>query len=117
MMKWPIGAALLIACSTPPISLGGQARTLSAADSALIGRILLAEDRRDSSDAALAEGARHSDDRVRLLARRALGRIRDPRYSARDSLAASRAPMVWPEPAWRQRYRALTGRRDECPVL
>src|SRR5918999_1736597 len=88
MMKWPIGAALLIACSTPPISLGGQARTLSAADSALVGRILLAEDRRDSTDAALAEGARHADERVRLLARRARGRIADPHFTARHSPTA-----------------------------
>src|SRR5687768_918104 len=107
-MKWPVRATLLVALSTPPVSLAAQTRTLSAADSALMGRILLAEDRRDSTDAAWAEGSRHSDGRVRLLAHRARGRIRDPRFTARDSFAVSRAPIVWPEPAWRLRYRALT---------
>ncbi|HEX6037901.1 hypothetical protein, partial [Longimicrobium sp.] len=53
-------------------------RAQSAADSALVGRILLAEDRRDATDAALAAGLRHDDPRVRMLASRALGRIRDP---------------------------------------
>jgi cyclophilin family peptidyl-prolyl cis-trans isomerase len=108
--------ALLVALSTPRAS-AAQTRMLSPADSALIGRILLAEDRRDSSDRALAEGLRHADDRVRLLARRAHGRIRDPKFSARDSLPALRAPTVWPEPAWRLRYRALPGRRDDCSAL
>src|SRR5687767_14486541 len=54
------------------------------ADSALIGRILVAEDRRDSTDAAIAAGLRHADPRVRLIAGRALGRIRDPLFAARD---------------------------------
>ncbi len=116
-MKWPARAAVLVAFSTPAVSLAAQNSRLSAADSALIGRILLAEDRRDSTDGALAEGSRHADGRVRLLARRAEGRIRDPRFSARDSLAPGRAPMVWPEPAWRLRYRAVTARRGECAVL
>jgi cyclophilin family peptidyl-prolyl cis-trans isomerase len=116
-MKWPIRAALLVAFSAPGVSLAAQGGRLSAADSALIGRILLAEDRRDSTDRALEEGSRHSDARVRLLAGRALGRIGDPHFSARDSFAVSRAPIAWPEPAWRLRYRALTARRDECPLL
>src|SRR5688500_6124010 len=54
------------------------------ADSALIGRILVAEDRRDSTDTALAAGLRHADARVRMIARRARGRIRDPLFAARD---------------------------------
>jgi hypothetical protein len=100
-----------------PGILAGQAATLSAADSALIGRILLAEDRRDSTDRALAEGPRHADPRVRRLAQRALGRIRDSRFAARDSFPVGQTPVAWPEPAWRLRYRALTARRDECDVL
>jgi len=91
---------------------GGGGADLVAADSALIGRILLAEDHRDSSDAAIAEGLRHSDSRVRVIATRALGRIRDPRFAARDSLPPLPAPPVWPEPAWRLRYRALTANCD-----
>jgi len=90
---------------------------LTAADSALVGRILLAEDHRDSTDVALAEGGRHADARVRTLTRRALGRLRDPRYVARDSLPALQAPRTWTEPAWRLRYRTLTAQRDDCNTL
>jgi cyclophilin family peptidyl-prolyl cis-trans isomerase len=86
------------------------------ADSTLIGRILVAEDRRDSTDAAIAAGLRHDDARVRLIAGRALGRIRDPLFAARDSLPPVAAPPAWPEPAWRLRYRALAQRAD-CGVL
>lgn len=90
---------------------------LSTADSALVGRILLAEDRRDSTDAALAEGSRHSDARIRMLAQRARGRIADPKFAARDSLPPLPAPKVWPEAAWRLRYRALTAQRENCAAL
>jgi cyclophilin family peptidyl-prolyl cis-trans isomerase len=99
------------------VSLPAQAVALSRADSALVGRILVAEDRRDTSDAALAEGTRHSDGRVRLLARRAGERIRDPQFSQRDSFPALREPVAWPEPSWRLRYRGLTARRDDCQLL
>ncbi|HJU67141.1 MAG TPA: peptidylprolyl isomerase [Gemmatimonadaceae bacterium] len=109
--------ALLISVLALPAALAAQTARLSAADSALIGRILLAEDRRDSTDGALAEGARHTDVRVRVLAQRARGRVRDPRFAARDSLPATRAPILWPEPAWRVRYRALTAQRDDCAAL
>lgn len=87
------------------------------ADSALIGRILLAEDRRDSTDAALAAGLRSGDERLRLIARRAQGRIRDPLFAARDSLPPVPAPHAWPEPAWRLRYRALAAQRENCGAL
>jgi cyclophilin family peptidyl-prolyl cis-trans isomerase len=93
----------------------GQAQT--RADSALVGRILVAEDRRDSTDAAIALGLRHDDPRVRLIAGRALGRIRDPLFAARDSLPAAAAAPTWPEPAWRLRYRALADRREDCGAL
>ena len=110
-------ALILLALSALPTLLAAQSTTLSAADSTLIGRILLAEDRRDSTNAALAEGSRHRHERVRTLARRAHGRIRDPRFAARDSLPALRPPVIWPEPAWRLRYRALAERRDDCNAL
>lgn len=90
---------------------------LSRADSALVGRILLAEDRRDSTDRALIEGLRHPDARVQVLARRAIGRIRDPHFAARDSLPALPAPPKWPEPAWLLRFRALTAQRQDCSAL
>ena len=99
-----------------PIAAVAQRPEPSAADSALVGRILLAEDRRDSSDGALAEGLRHGDARVRVIATRALGRIRDPRFVARDSLPALAPPPSWPEPAWRLRYRALTPNCDSLAL-
>ena len=98
-------------------SAAAQTRTLSRADSALVARILIAEDRRDSTDAALGEGTRHPDARVRVIAQRALGRIRDPRFAARDSLPPLPPPRTWPEPAWRLRYRALTAPRIACDTL
>ncbi|MBW3656902.1 MAG: peptidylprolyl isomerase, partial [Gemmatimonadetes bacterium] len=91
-----------------------QAQT--RADSALMGRILVAEDRRDST-MAIPAGLRHADPRVRLIARRALGRIRDPLFAARDSLPPVAAPPAWPEPAWRLRYRALAAQRADCGAL
>ncbi|MEP6991678.1 MAG: peptidylprolyl isomerase [bacterium] len=107
---------LLAALLALPASLPAQVRRLTATDSALIGRILLAEDRRDSTDRALDEGARHTDPRVRGIAQRARWRIRDPRFGARDSLPAPRPPVSWAEPAWRLRYRAITARSD-CAAL
>lgn len=103
------------------LSVASAAHTqpsLTATDTALIGRIILAEDRRDSMDAALARGAAHGDPRVRFLARRAMGRIRDPIFAARDSLGVMLpAPPVWPEPAWRLRFRDLPAKRDDCAAL
>jgi len=110
----PILIAALLAL---PAAASAQNRALSVADSALIGRILLAEDRRDSSDAALADGARHANARVRTLAQRARGRIIDPRFVARDSLPTLPAPAVWPEPAWRLRLRGLTAQKNDCAAL
>jgi cyclophilin family peptidyl-prolyl cis-trans isomerase len=89
-----------------------QSPRLSSGDSALIGRILLAEDRRDSTDTALAQGLRHDDARIRVLATRARGRIRDPLFASRESLPGLAAPFTWPEPAWRLRFRGLTARSD-----
>jgi cyclophilin family peptidyl-prolyl cis-trans isomerase len=113
----PNPALILVALAALPAFAGAQNTRLPAADSALVGRVLLAEDRRDSTDGALAEASRHADPRVRMLGQRAGGRIRDPRFAARDSLPALRAPVVWPEPAWRLRYRALATRRDDCGAL
>ena len=87
------------------------------ADSALVGRVLAAEDRRDSTDASIALALRHDDPRIRLIASRALGRVRDPKFAARDSLPPAAAPVTWPEPAWRLRYRALADRRADCGAL
>ncbi len=86
-------------------------------DSALIGRILLAEDRRDAADQSLVAGGRHADSRIQVLARRAIARIRDSAFAARDSMPPHTPPTVWPEPAWRLRYRALMARRDDCGAM
>lgn len=100
-----------------PLLAPAAAHAQTRADSALVGRILVAEDRRDSADAAIAEGLRHGDARVRLIAGRALGRIRNPLFTARDSLPPVAAPPAWPEPAWRLRYRALANQRTDCGAL
>lgn len=102
------------------VALAGEtlsAQSLTSRDSTLVGRVLLAEDRRDAADPSLREAAAHSDARVRMLAQRALGRIRDPKFVRRDSLPALSAPPVWPEPAWRLRFRGLTAKRDDCAAL
>ncbi|MHB1297337.1 MAG: peptidylprolyl isomerase [Gemmatimonadaceae bacterium] len=96
---------------------GGAAVALSASDSALVGRLLLAEERRDITDVALAQAAAHPDARMRLLARRAAARITDPRFATRDSFPPLPAPKMWAEPAWRLRLRALTAARADCAAL
>ena len=110
-------STLCLLLALAPATLAGQEASLSAGDSALAGRILLAEDRRDTADAALTEGLAHDDARVRSLARRARWRIGDSLFAARDSLPELRPPRVWPDPAWRLRYRALAGQRDDCAAL
>ena len=115
VMRSLLVAALAVVAT--PALLPAQGRALTRADSALVGRILLAEDRRHSTAAALAEGARHEDARVRLIARRARARTADPLFAARDSLPPLPAPPAWPEPAWRLRYRELTALRDDCAAL
>ena len=79
-------------------------------------RILSAEDRRDPADRALLEGIASNDPRVRLLAQRALWRIKDPKFVARDSLPALPAPSVLAEPLWKLRWRALT-EKSSCADL
>jgi cyclophilin family peptidyl-prolyl cis-trans isomerase len=108
---------LLLAFLVTPAASAAQSAPLSPADSALVGRILLAEDRRDTADAALDEGVRHADERLRTLARRAYGRIVDPRFAARDSLSSLPPPTSHLDPPWRLRYRALAAQRTSCHAL
>ena len=105
---------LLIASALP---LAAQQRPLTKADSALVSRLLQAEDRRDSTAAAWQEGLAHADPRIRLIARRGLARVRDPQFGARDSLPPLPVSRHWPEPAWRLRYRALKDRGDDCAAM
>jgi cyclophilin family peptidyl-prolyl cis-trans isomerase len=100
-----------------PVGLSAQGAALSRADSNLVFRILVAEDARDSSAAALAGGSRHANERVRALSQRALRRIHHASFAARDSLPSLPAPTSWPEPRWRLRYRALETQRGDCGAL
>jgi cyclophilin family peptidyl-prolyl cis-trans isomerase len=110
-----IAAGLLSTSAAAAAS--AQPSRLSSNDSALVGRILLAEDRRDSTDAAITQGLRHADARIRVIAMRARGRIRDPQFASRDSLPPLTPPVTWPEPAWRLRLRGLTAQRNDCAAL
>jgi cyclophilin family peptidyl-prolyl cis-trans isomerase len=107
-----VRSLLLLALSALPLT--AQQRPPSRADSALVARLLSAEDRRDSTAAAWREGLAHPDARVRLIARRGLARVRDPQFRARDSFPPLPAPKPWTEPAWRLRYRALKDKGDDC---
>ena len=123
---WTLRLALALAlASSSAAAQGGRPGRgapptgLTPADSQLVARILRAENRRDSTDAALTLGAAHSQPRVRVVALRARERIRDAAFARRDSLpgAALPAPRVWPEPAWKARFRLLGEKRDDCAVL
>ena len=105
--------AVLLLLFVPVRHAGAQA--VGAADSALVARVLLAEDRRDISDAALKEGVASTDPRIQLIARRAIARIGDPKFASRDSFPALPAPPMYKDPAWRLRYRALHA--ADCGVL
>ena len=110
----PLLTALLLAL---PTALSAQDLSLTAADSALVGRILLAEDRRDGRDRALADGMKHRSAQIRTIAERARGRVADPHYTKRNTLPPLPAPSVWPEPAWRLRFRALSADSTNCAAL
>jgi cyclophilin family peptidyl-prolyl cis-trans isomerase len=89
----------------------------SRADSALIGRILLAEDQRDSTSAALTEGIRHRDVRIATIAKRAAARIRDPKFAGRDSFPPLPPPPKYADPAWRLRFREVNAKRADCAAM
>jgi cyclophilin family peptidyl-prolyl cis-trans isomerase len=122
MMTRPVRSlfsCLLVAmlCAGAPSSNAQQRVQVSPADSALVHRILLAEQRRDGADPALVTGTRHGDSRIRTLAVRATHRIADSLFARRDSLPPLPAPTAWPEPDWKIRYRALTPRTADCNLL
>ena len=110
VMRVHLITALTALTALPALTaaLPAQIRPPTAADSELVGRILLAEDRRDSTDVALAEGARNKDPRIRTLAQLARARIVDPQFVTRNTFPMLPAPPMWAEPVWRLRYRALT---------
>ena len=98
-----------------PAALAAQG-SLHRADSALVRQLLTAEDRRAANDPAFARGLAHRDERVRLIARRALERNRDTLFANRYWLPAQ-PPRYWPDNPWRARYRAMAPYRDACDVL
>jgi cyclophilin family peptidyl-prolyl cis-trans isomerase len=108
---------LIVALPLALAHRAGAQRTYTAADSALVGRILVAEDRRDATNQALADGLASQDWRVHMLAGRALARNRDPKFAARDSFPSPVAPPEYNEPAWRLRYRALADAKGNCAAL
>ena len=91
-----------------------RAQQSTTAQGALAGRVLLAESRRDSTDADLRSALTSSDARLRTLAQRALGRIRDPKYATRDSLPPVTPAPAYADPAWRLRFRALKSPNGDC---
>lgn len=107
-------AGLTLVATAPDIA---WAQSLSSADSSLVHRILTAEDRRSGTAAALVEGGRHVDERIRLIAMRARLRIADSAFKVRDSLPPLPAPKTWAEPEWRLRYRALAQNRNDCNAM
>jgi cyclophilin family peptidyl-prolyl cis-trans isomerase len=108
-------ARLLALIALAPSVLSAQAR-LTRADTVLVRDILTAEDRRDAKSPALARGAVHRDERVRLIARRASGRIADTLFADRYWVP-SQPPRYWPDNPWRARYRAMAPYRDACDVV
>lgn len=108
--------SLLLCLSLGVTTLSAQAPT-AGPDTVLLWRVLSAEDRRDTTDRALADAVKSRDPRVALIARRAMARIGDPKYSARDALGALPAPTPYPDPAWRLRFRVLNPREIDCGAL
>jgi cyclophilin family peptidyl-prolyl cis-trans isomerase len=108
-----LGAAILATATHAPTRLFAQA----PADSALVHRILIAEDARDTASPALAEGRAHPDTRIQWLAQRAYDRTVDSLFGARARQAARTRRVTWPLPEWRQRHDALRARRDDCGAM
>ena len=107
--------ALVILVALYGVSTARGQQPPTASDSALVARILRAEDERDASSPALAEGIASADARIQLIARRAKSRIGDPKFASRDSFPPLAAPPSYADPAWRLRYRALKG--GDCVTL
>jgi cyclophilin family peptidyl-prolyl cis-trans isomerase len=112
-MRSQLSAALLLVASAAPL----HPQSLAKADSALVARVLTAEDRRDPAAAALVDGTTHRDPRIRLIARRARARIVDPTFADRDSFPAPTPAPSYEDPAWRLRYRALATKPIDCARL
>lgn len=106
-------ALLFLSILAAPLS----AQQLTRADSNLVYAILTAEDRRDSLAPALAEGMRHPDERIRVIAERAKGRSADSLFAARSTLPTPAPRITWPLPEWRVRLDSLRFQRDDCEAM
>jgi cyclophilin family peptidyl-prolyl cis-trans isomerase len=104
----------VLAVASSASAAGSQA--IPAADSALVGRILIAEDARDATSPVFTQAA-SANERIRLIAQRALARIRDAHFAARDSLPAPVAPPHYDDAPWRVRYRELGPRGVDCAIV
>ncbi|HET7040736.1 MAG TPA: hypothetical protein VFI13_01910, partial [Gemmatimonadales bacterium] len=111
-MRPPFLLALL--CAAP---LAAQTAPPSPGDTALIYRILTAEDHRDAGDSALAQGIANADARIHALAARALARIADSTYAARRAGPVYAPRVTWPLPEWRPRLDSLVAAKDDCAHL
>ena len=101
------------------LCMSAQACARNAVDRnhTVIGRVLDAENRRDTVSGVLREAERHPDSAVSALAKRAIARTRDSTLSDRAALGEASPPPRWPEPAWRLRYRALASRTIDCSAV
>jgi cyclophilin family peptidyl-prolyl cis-trans isomerase len=99
------------------VSMSAGAQSLTKQDSALVARLLTAENQRDTSAAAYAEGVAHADQRIQFIAKRALARSTDARFTKREAFAVQPAPPAYTDPAWRLRYRALDPKKIDCAAL
>ena len=111
---WPLVFAALLSTVLGTAAIA-QAASFTPADSALIARVLFAEDQRDAQSSALDDGIANPDARIQLLTRRAKARIGDPKFASRDSFPPLPAPPTYADPTWRYRYRAL--KSGDCVAL
>src|SRR6478736_6377484 len=107
---------LLASAFIVPLTLHAQQVTTKA-DSALILKVLEAEDARDSAAPALRDGLRSENATIRALAVRAQARITDSTYAARSAAEAVPPVRNWERPAWRTRMGAGTGNRNDCAAI
>lgn len=113
------GAAAVAVCAllASPTVAPAQQASLDPADSALILRILVAEDSRDTTAVALQSGREHPDARIRRLAGRALDRIVDSTFANRSRYDSLSAPPHWPDPEWLARFRDLPAQGASCQAI
>ena len=109
--------AIALLAATPLLGRAQSPAATTAAQPLHLRGVLVAEQLRDSTDKTLRAALASDDARVRATAARALGRIRDPKFAARDSLPTVSPAPVYLDPAWRLRIRALKPPKGDCAPL